>query len=107
MKCLKRLLPHALHKFTRMNSLQYVPATECRILSVVPEVAVPQPSSNIFRVDFIGVDDTVCVKWPGEIPTKCTNRLFFLYNYMFNSFFYYCSARFINKNFKSCKRTTI
>lgn len=75
MKCLKRLLPQSLHKFTRMNGHQYVPASECRILSVVPEVAVPQPSANIFRVDFIclddsGLDDHVSVKWPGELPTK-------------------------------------
>ncbi len=71
MKSLRKLLPESMHTLTRNDSPRYVPPTECKILSVVPEVAVPQPCSTIFRIDFIENDDSASVKWTGEMPTKC------------------------------------
>lgn len=59
-----------MHTLTRTDSPRYVAPTECKILSLVPEVAVPQPCSTIFRIDFMN-DDLVSVKWTGEMPTKC------------------------------------
>lgn len=68
-KCLKKLIPEALHKLTRCDSRRYVPTNECRILSVTEDAAVPQPCSNIFRIDFNG--DYVTTKWTGDVPSKC------------------------------------
>ncbi|KAG4073473.1 hypothetical protein HA402_000697 [Bradysia odoriphaga] len=75
MKSLRKLLPESMHTLIRSDSQRYVPPTECKLLSVVPEVAVPQPCSTIFRVDFIGNDDLVSVKWTGEMPTKYPDLL--------------------------------
>lgn len=63
-----------MHILTRTDSPRYIPPTECKILSIVPEVAVPQPCSTIFRIDLIGNDDLVSIKWTGEMPTKCKTR---------------------------------
>lgn len=80
MRCLQRLLPARMHdRQTRSNSTKFVSAGECRLLSVMPEVAVPQPQANIFRVDFVRdvANDEVClVKWTGSLPHKCM-RIFF------------------------------
>lgn len=74
MRCLSRLLPARMHaRHVRTNSTRYVPASECRLLSVLPEVAVPQPQAHIFRVDFVRdvANDEVCiVKWTGQLPDK-------------------------------------
>lgn len=68
MKCLKKLLPNQLHGLTAMNAKKYLPLQECRILSVPPEVAVPQPCAGIIRLDFVGED--VATKWTGQLPSK-------------------------------------
>lgn len=68
-----------MHKLTQSECNQYLPATVCRILSVSPNVAVPQPSENIFRVDFVSDSDYVHVKWLGELPNKC---LYFIIAFM-------------------------
>jgi len=75
MKSLRKLLPESMHTLTRNDSPRYVAPTECKILSVVQEVAVPQPCSTIFRIDFLGNDDLVSVKWTGEMPTKYPDLL--------------------------------
>lgn len=53
-----------------------MPPQECRILCLMQEIAVPQPCSGIFRIDFLSDDqDLVSVKWTGELPTKCEFNL--------------------------------
>lgn len=69
MKCLRKILPEQLHHLTKINSQQYLPSTECRILSVSTDVAVPQPCAGIYRIDFTD-DNTMTVKWLGEVPDK-------------------------------------
>lgn len=73
MKSLRKLIPESLHKLTQVECSQYLSPTECRMLSISSQVAVPQPSPNVFRVDFLGDSDKVAVKWTGELPNKCKN----------------------------------
>lgn len=68
-KSLKKILPNQLHKLIIVNSRKYLPSSECRIISLEPEVAVPQPCAGIFRLDFIGESTTK--KWLDEVPAKC------------------------------------
>lgn len=70
MMCLRTLLPEQMHKVTRMNCSQYLSPGEFRIISVPTEVAVPQPSSSIFRIDFVGNEHDISVRWLGEMPNK-------------------------------------
>lgn len=76
LKCFQKLLPDCLASKCARSATEcktkYVPPQESRILCLQPEVAVPQPSSGIFRIDFLSDDqDLVSVKWTGELPTKC------------------------------------
>lgn len=70
MMCLRLLLPEQMHKVTKMNCSQYLSPSEFRIITVPPEVAVPQPNNSIFRIDFVGNNNSVSVKWLGELPCK-------------------------------------
>lgn len=70
MKFFRKLLPESMHHLICIESDQYLPPTKCRILSVLPHVAVPQPSEQIFRVDFGDCND-IHVKWLGTLPNKC------------------------------------
>lgn len=49
---------------------EYLPMSECRILAVQPRIAVPQPCSSVFRIDFNANGDDISVKWLGELPNK-------------------------------------
>lgn len=72
MKCLKKILPDQLHKLFIVNSRKYLPSSECRILSLEPSIAVPQPCAGIFRLDFIG--ESVTKKWLDDVPAKCESE---------------------------------
>lgn len=87
MKSLRKLLPESMHTLTRNDSPRYVPPTECKLLSILPEVAVPQPCSTIFRIDFIENGEAVSVKWTGEMPTKCKIIVLFKLNRKIMEFF--------------------
>lgn len=60
-----------MHFLICIESDQYLPPSKCRILSVLPHVAVPQPSDKIFRIDFTDDSDEVHIKWLGTLPNKC------------------------------------
>lgn len=78
-----------MHHLIFIESDQYLPPTKCRILSVLPQVAVPQPTEKIFRIDFTEDTNEVHVKWLGTLPSKCkfqTNEMF-LSNINFNGIF--------------------
>lgn len=61
-----------MHYLVKSDAQNYVPSSEfCRILSVLPPIAVPQASATIFRIDFVDNSDEVHVKWLGTLPTKC------------------------------------
>lgn len=67
-----------MHHLICIESDQYLPSNVSRIISVLPHVAVPQPSDKIFRIDFTEDLDEVRVKWLGTLPNKCKlikNRL--------------------------------
>lgn len=94
MKSLRKLIPEPLHRLTQTEGCKYLPSSVCRILSVPSQVAVPQPSPNVFRLDFLGDTDKVAVKWTGELPVKCktNNRVidveFYLHNFITNPCLY-------------------
>lgn len=71
MKCFGKLIPESMHHLICLESDQYLPPTRCRILSVLPQVAVPQPTEKIFRIDFAEDTNEVHVKWLGTLPSKC------------------------------------
>lgn len=73
-KCFGKLLPESMHHLICIESDQYLPSSRCRILSVLPEVAVPQPSDNMFHIDFADDTNEVQVKWLGTLPSKCKFR---------------------------------
>lgn len=98
MKSLRKLLPESMHTLTRNDSPRYVPPTECKLLSILPEVAVPQPCSTIFRIDFIENGEAVSVKWTGEMPTKCKIIVLFKLNRKIMEFFY-CRSRPVDKSY--------
>lgn len=64
-----------MHHVICIESDQYLPPIRCRILSVLPQVAIPQPSEKIFRIDFTEDTNEVHVKWFGTLPTKCKFKL--------------------------------
>lgn len=72
-KCLRKLIPESMHNLTQTDCSQYLPASQCRILSIPTSVAVPQPSADVYRIDFVGDSDEVHVKWLGGLPSKCEN----------------------------------
>lgn len=71
LKCFGKLLPESMHHLICFESDQYLPPAKCRLLSVLPHVAVPQPSEKIFRIDFIESTNDVHIKWHGKLPSKC------------------------------------
>lgn len=60
-----------MHKLTQTDCSQYLTTSACRLLSIPTSVAVPQPSADVFRIDFVGDSDEVHVKWLGGLPSKC------------------------------------
>lgn len=60
-----------MHYLICIDSDQYLPPSKFRILSVLSNVAVPQPSENIFRIDFTEDSDDVHIGWLGSKPNKC------------------------------------
>lgn len=60
-----------MHHLICTSSDQYLPQTECRILSISHSVVVPQLSEHIFGIDFLDNCDAVHVKWLGCLPNKC------------------------------------
>lgn len=74
MVCLRRLVPEAMHNSVQHDSPQYLENSECRIVSISPEISVPIASHSLFRIDLVGNerdDITVTVKWNGQVPSKC------------------------------------
>lgn len=60
-----------MHYLISIDSNQYIPPNKCRILSVLPQVAVPQPSDKIYRIDFTDDSNEFHIKWLGTVPNKC------------------------------------
>jgi hypothetical protein len=71
-----------------LNSDQYLDVSHCNILGVKPQVAVPQPSPDILRLDILQPDDCADrsdvnkyiykITWGDKLPSKCrclNNRL--------------------------------
>ncbi|XP_055322190.1 folliculin isoform X2 [Sitodiplosis mosellana] len=75
LKCFGKLLPETMHHLICIESDQYLPSSQCRILSVLPHVAVPQPSDKIYRIDFTDDSDEAHIKWPGTLPNKYPDLL--------------------------------
>lgn len=76
MMCLRKLLPEQMHNVMQIDAQQFLTNSECRIVSVSPDVAVPIASSATFRIDFLdNENDKVSVKWPGEMPNKWPDLL--------------------------------
>lgn len=73
-----------MHHLICIESDQYLPPTRCRLLSVLPEVAVPQPSEKIFRVDFMDDTNAVHIKWLGTCPNKCKIKALKLFDLKFS-----------------------
>lgn len=73
-------MPEFLHKLIKTESTEYIPISECRILAVRPQIAVPQPCASVFRIDFLASEET-SVKWLGEIPAR---RKFYYFRYNFS-----------------------
>lgn len=62
-------MPEFLHKLIKTESSEYIPISECRMLAVRPQIAVPQPCASVFRIEFLANED-ISVKWLGEMPTR-------------------------------------
>lgn len=74
MVCLRRLVPETMHNSVQHDSPQYLENSECRIVSVSPEICVPIASHSLFRIDLVGnegEDLTVNIKWKNQVPAKC------------------------------------
>lgn len=71
LKCFGKLIPESMHHLICIESDQYLPPIKCRLLSVLPQVAVPQPSEKVFRIDFMDDTNVVHIKWLGTCPNKC------------------------------------
>jgi hypothetical protein len=64
-----------------LNSDQYLDLSYCNILGVEPQVAVPQPSPDVLRLDVLQPDDhaeqsdvkkyTYKITWADKLPRKC------------------------------------
>jgi hypothetical protein len=64
-----------------LNSDQYLDVSHCNILSVEPQVAVPQPSPDILRLDVLQPHDHAeqsdvnkyiyKITWGDKLPKKC------------------------------------
>lgn len=71
--CLRRLVPEPMHNSVQHDSPQYLENSECRILSVSPEINVPIASNSLLRIDFHKEeeDTRISVTWSGQVPSKC------------------------------------
>lgn len=70
---LRKLLPDSFSHLIKLeSSTKY--ASEFRIICLFPETAVPQPSSKVFRIDFLA-DDKMTIKWSGDLPSKLPDLL--------------------------------
>lgn len=74
-----------MHKLTQTDCSQYLPSSKCRLFSIPTSVAVPQPSADVFRIDFVGDSDELHVKWLGGLPSKCEYSVFALRRSVKNS----------------------
>lgn len=77
MVCLRRLVPETMHNSVQHDSPQYLENSECRIVSVSPEIAIPQESHLLLRIDLVeneGENMNISVKWNGQVPSKCEYR---------------------------------
>nr|CAD7439675.1 unnamed protein product [Timema bartmani] len=83
-KCLKVLVPrHCYRAVTHSDT--YLELTECNLLGLEPQVAVPQPSATVLRLDILQPQNedhqqnikmyTFKIKWGGSMPTKCPTIL--------------------------------
>jgi hypothetical protein len=90
-----------------LNSDQYLDVSHCNILSVEPQVAVPQPSPDILRLDVLqpcghaeqrDVNKyTYKITWGDKLPKKCmfiiSKTMSFLPLYMCNLRGLTCTSR--------------
>ncbi|XP_021928434.1 folliculin isoform X2 [Zootermopsis nevadensis] len=68
-----------------LNSDQYLDVSQCNILGVEPQIAVPQPSLDILRLDILQPDDHADhsdvnkyiykITWGDKLPSKCPTIL--------------------------------
>ncbi|PNF29266.1 Folliculin [Cryptotermes secundus] len=82
--CLNVLVPRSCYQAV-LNSDQYLDVSHCNILSVEPQVAVPQPSPDILRLDVLQPCDhaeqsdvnkyTYKITWGDKLPKKCPTVL--------------------------------
>nr|CAD7262379.1 unnamed protein product [Timema shepardi] len=83
-KCLKVLVPR--HCYRAVNhSETYLELAECNLLGLEPQVAVPQPSATVLRLDILRPQNedhqqnlemySFKIKWGGSMPTKCPTIL--------------------------------
>nr|CAD7199377.1 unnamed protein product [Timema douglasi] len=83
-KCLKVLVPrHCYRAVTHSDT--YLELAECNLLGLEPQVAVPQPSATVLRLDILRPQNedhqqnlemyTFKIKWGGSMPTKCPTIL--------------------------------
>ncbi|XP_069701383.1 folliculin isoform X2 [Periplaneta americana] len=82
--CLKVLVPRSCFRAT-LNSDQYLDMPHCNVLGVEPQVAVPQPSPDILRLDILQPDEQADyhnvnkfnykITWDGKLPSKCPTVL--------------------------------
>ncbi|KAL5275518.1 FLCN family protein [Megaselia abdita] len=73
MVCLRRLVPETMHNSVQHDSPQYLENSECRIVSVSPEIGVPIASHSLLRIDLIeneGENMSITVKWNSQVPSK-------------------------------------
>jgi len=74
------LVPRSCYRAV-LNSDQYLDLSYCNILGVEPQVAVPQPSPDVLRLDVLQPDDhaeqsdvkkyTYKITWADKLPRKC------------------------------------
>lgn len=82
--CLTVLVPRSCYRAV-LNSDQYLGLSYCNILGVEPQVAVPQPSPDVLRLDVLQPDDhaeqsdvkkyTYKITWADKLPRKCPTVL--------------------------------
>ncbi|GFG32811.1 hypothetical protein Cfor_07347 [Coptotermes formosanus] len=82
--CLTVLVPRSCYRAV-LNSDQYLDVSYCNILGVEPQVAVPQPSPDVLRLDVLQSDDHADqsdvkkyiykITWADKLPRKCPTLL--------------------------------
>lgn len=100
-KALKTLIPRQMHRLVNIESDEYLTPDKCRILTVSHAVAVPLPSEDIFRVDFLDNPNELHVKWLGKMPSKCLFGCILFRcdfsDYFFFIFFYFVDPMLLTK----------